>query len=127
MEPEALKISSLVDGMSEAELAETAGLFEETRYLMGDRVTQEDDFGYSFFIVLEGRVQVEVGDEVVNLLSVGDHFGEVALVTGERRNATVKALETCRLAKIMTWDFPKLMEEHPAIAGRIKASADERS
>ena len=94
---------------------------------MGDRVTREADFGYSFFVVIDGRVQVEVGDEVVAELGPGDHFGEVALVTGDKRNATVKALETCRLAKIMTWDFPKLLEEHPTLAGRIQESADRRS
>lgn len=127
MDHEALKISNLVEGMSDEELAATAKLFEESRYLMGDRVTREADFGYSFFIVLDGRVQVEVGDEVVAELGAGDHFGEVALVTGDKRNATVKAIETCHLAKIMTWDFPKLMEEHPVLAGRIKASADARS
>ena len=127
MDHEALKISSLVEGMTDDELAATAELFEESRYLMGDRVTREADFGYSFFIVLDGRVQVEVGDEVVAELGAGDHFGEVALVTGDKRNATVKALETCHLAKIMTWDFPKLMDEHPTLAGRIKASADARS
>lgn len=126
MDYEALKVSSLFDGMSNEEAAATAALFEEGKYLMGDRVTREDDFGYSFFIVIEGKVRVKVGDQVVAELATGDHFGEVALVKGERRNATVTALETCRLAKIMTWDFPKLLEEHPTIAERIRESAEQR-
>ncbi len=127
MDHEVLKVSSLFDGMSAEEAAATAKLFEEGRYLMGDRVTREDDYGYSFFIVIEGKVRVKVGDEIVAELSAGDHFGEVALVKGERRNATVTALETCRLAKIMTWDFPKLLEEHPTLAEGIRASAEERT
>jgi CRP-like cAMP-binding protein len=127
MDHEALRVSPLVEGMTDEELIETASLFEESRSLMGEAVTKEDDFGYSFFIVLDGRVRVEIGDDVVNELGPGDHFGEVALVNGEKRNATVKALETCHLAKIMTWDFPKLMDEHPVLAGRIKASAERYS
>jgi CRP/FNR family cyclic AMP-dependent transcriptional regulator len=127
MDSEALRISSLFDGMADDEASATAELFEEGRYLMGDRVTHENDFGYSFFIVVEGKVRVNVGDEVVAELVAGDHFGEVALVSGERRNATVTAIESCRLAKIMTWDFPKLLEEHPTLAGRIRASAEKRS
>ncbi len=127
MDAETLRTSSLFDGMADDEASATAELFQEGRYLMGDRVTAEDDFGYSFFIVVEGRVRVNVGDEVVAELGVGEHFGEVALVTGERRNATVTALESCRLAKIMTWDFPKLLEEHPTLAERIQTSAEKRS
>lgn len=127
MDPETLRVSSLFDGMADDEASATAELFQEGRYLMGDRVTQEDDFGYSFFIVVEGKVRVNVGGDVVAELGVGDHFGEVALVTGERRNATVTALESCRLARIMTWDFPKLLEEHPTLAERIQTSAEKRS
>ncbi len=123
MDPEALRISGLVVGMSDEELAATAELFEESRSLMGDAMTRQDDFGYSFFIVLEGRVRVDVSNDVVAELGPGDHFGEVALVNGRKRNATVKAIETCRVAKIMTWDFPKLLEQHAVLAGRIKASA----
>lgn len=126
MDHETLKISSLFDGMTEEEATATAELFEEGRYLMGDRVTREDDYGYSFFIVLAGKVRVNVGDNAVAELTPGDHFGEVALVSGERRNATVTALESCRLAKIMTWDFPKLLEEHPTLAERLRASAEQR-
>lgn len=127
MNHEPLMMSSLFTDMDDDEAAAAAALFEESRYLMGDDLTREDDFGYSFFIVLEGRVRVNVGDEVVAELAAGDHFGEVALVTGEKRNATVKALDTCRLARIMTWDFPKLLEEHPTLATRIRESADARS
>jgi CRP-like cAMP-binding protein len=126
MDHEALKVSKLFEGMSVEESTASAGLFEEGRYLMGDRVTREDDFGYSFFIVIEGKVRVNVGDAVVAELATGDHFGEVALVSGERRNATVTALESCRLAKIMTWDFPKLLEEHPTLAERLRASGEQR-
>lgn len=127
MNHESLRVSKLFHNMSDEEATAAAELFEESRYLMGDDVTREDDFGYSFFIVLSGRVRVNVGDDEVAELTVGDHFGEVSLVSGEKRNATVTALETCHLAKIMTWDFPKLLEEHPALAEGIRASAQERS
>jgi len=126
MDYEALKISSLFDGMANDEAAATAALFEEGRYLMGDRVTREDEFGYSFFIVLEGKVRVNVGGDVVAELAAGDHFGEVALVSGQKRNATVTVVESCRLAKIMMWDFPTLLEEHPTLAAGIQASAEAR-
>ena len=117
---------ALFEGMSEDELKHSAELFEPIRRLGGERVTRIDDFGYSLFLVLKGRVRVEIDGENVAELGVGDHFGEVPLVTGKKRNATVVALETCELGKIMTWDFQELMETHPVLAERIKAVAADR-
>lgn len=117
----------LFAGMDDTELRQCAAAFEETRALMGERLTTVDDFGYSFFIVLSGRVRVDIGGETVAQLGAGDHFGEVALVSGQRRNATVSALETCDLAKIMVWDFQQLTSEHPTLASRVRQAAADRS
>ena len=127
MDQQALVGIALFDGMSDAELKESAAAFEQTQVLMGKSLTSQNDFGYSFFIVLSGRVEVEIGGETVAQLGAGDHFGEVALVQGNKRNATVKALETCELAKIMTWDFQELMAHNPTLAARLKDAADKRS
>jgi CRP-like cAMP-binding protein len=126
MNIETLRGFSLFDGMSDEELERKVLLFEPIRRMAGERVTQEDDFGYSLFLVISGRLSVDHGGEVVAEIGTGDHFGEVSLVTGEKRNATVTALETCELAKIMTWDFDTLVAEHPVLAARIKAIADQR-
>jgi CRP-like cAMP-binding protein len=117
----------LFKGMSDEELQGCAKLFEQTRVLMGDVLTAKDDFGYSLCIVLEGQVKVDVDGEMVAELGAGEHFGEVALVTGAKRNATVTAMETCQLAKIMIWNFDELTERSPNLAARLKAVAEERS
>ncbi len=127
MDQQALQATALFEGMSEAEVEESAAAFEPKRVFMGEELTREGDFGYSFFVVLSGRVRVEIGGESVAELEAGDHFGEVALVNGDKRNATVKALETSELAKIMTWDFQELLETNPTLAGRLKAVAEERA
>ena len=117
----------LFDGMSDDELALAASLFEPIRRMAGERVTREADFGYSLFLVLKGRVSVNHDGDQIAELGVGDHFGEVSLVTGNKRNATVTALETCELGKIMTWDFQDLLQQHPTLAARIEAVAKDRS
>jgi len=127
MDIETLRRFELFEGMSDDELARKVELFEPIRRLAGERVTREDDFGYSLFLVINGRLKVDVGGDEIDTIEAGDCFGEVSLVTGKKRNATVTALETCELAKIMTWDFGQLMEEHPVLAGRIKAIADART
>lgn len=127
MDIETLRAFELFEGMSDEELARKLALFEPIRRLAGERVTKEDDFGYSLFLVISGRLKVDVAGEEIDTIGAGDCFGEVSLVTGQKRNATVTALETCELAKIMTWDFSQLMDEHPVLAARIKAIADERT
>ena len=51
----------------------------------------------------------------------------MSLVTGKRRNATIKALEMCEFAKIMIWDFAELLEKHPVLAARIEEVAEARA
>ena len=122
MDIETLRGFSLFEGLSDDDLEREVVLFEPIRRMAGERVTKEDDFGYSLFLVISGRLSVDHGGEIVAEIGTGDHFGEVSLVTGKKRNATVTALETCELAKIMTWDFDTLLAEQPLLAGRIKAS-----
>lgn len=126
MDIETLRGFSLFEGLSDDDLEREVVLFEPIRRMAGERVTKEDDFGYSLFLVISGRLSVDHGGEIVAEIGTGDHFGEVSLVTGKKRNATVTALETCELAKIMTWDFDTLLAEQPLLAGRIKAVVDQR-
>lgn len=126
MDIETLRGFSLFEGLSDEDLEREVVLFEPIRRMAGERVTKEDDFGYSLFLVISGRLSVDHGGEIVAEIGTGDHFGEVSLVTGKKRNATVTALETCELAKIMTWDFDTLLAEQPLLAGRIKAVVDQR-
>ena len=121
-----LSAIEIFDGLNDEKLTQCASLFQATDVLMGERLTKEDDFGYSLVLILHGSVAVKVGDEVVNELSAGDHFGEVALLEHKRRTATVVARETCRVAKLMTWDFDKLLAVDPVIKERLDAAAAAR-
>lgn len=127
MDTESLAEVALFEGMTDEELQDCAQAFKPVQVLMGRELTTEDDFGYSFYVVLEGKVRVELVAGGSVDLEKGDHFGEVALVTGNKRNATVKAVETCQLGKMMTWDFQQLLERNAAFESRIQASVAERS
>lgn len=116
----------LLSDMTDDELANVAAHFTEVQVRSGDELTHEDEYGAAFYIVLDGQVRVKIHNEAVVELGPGDHFGEVALVTGERRNATIKAIDSCRLAKMMGWDFSELLAKNPALAGRIRTSAENR-
>ena len=126
MDRDAFAGTKLFEGMTDEEIADAAEHFLPVEVRVGDELTHEDDFGYSFFVVLDGHVRVEVGDEVVAQLGPGDHFGEVALVKGHKRNATVKATDHGHLAKMMIWDFRELMDKSPVLAARLEAAAEAR-
>lgn len=117
---------SLFDGLSDDELADCASSFDEVEVLTGTKMTEKDDFGYSFFVVLSGALSVERNGTEVARLGAGDSFGEQALLGDDRRNATVTALERTRVAKMMVWDVNELLEKNQVLAGRIQEIADSR-
>jgi len=127
MDAENLAAIALFEGMSEDELADCASNFEEVEVLTGASMTEKDDFGYSLFVVLSGSVRVDVDGTEVAQLGAGDFFGEQALVSGDRRNATVVANERTSLAKMMVWDVNELMEKNETLANRIREVAESRS
>lgn len=117
---------SLFEGLSDEKLTECANLFKTEDVLMGDMLTKEDDFGYSLVLIIRGNVAVKVAGEVVAELHAGDQFGEVSLIEHQKRNASVVALETCHVAKVMTWDFEKFLAVDPVIKERLDAAAAAR-
>jgi CRP-like cAMP-binding protein len=118
---------ALFEGLPESELRSCAELMRRTEVLMGNKLTTEADFGYSFFVVLKGRVRVSAGNAVLAEIAAGDHFGEVSLLHHDKRNATVVALETCELAKVMAWDFDTFKNVSPKLVERLEVAAGERS
>lgn len=117
---------SLFEGLSDDELAKCASNFDEVEVLTGAKMTEKDDFGYSFFVVLSGSLAVERNGDEVARLGPGDSFGEQALLGGDRRNATVTALERTRVAKMMVWNVNDLLEQNEVLAARIQEIAESR-
>jgi putative peptide zinc metalloprotease protein len=63
-------------------------------------VVTQGDASDGFYVIVSGQAQVERDDEVIAPLRAGDHFGEVALLEGGRRNATVRATTPARILRI---------------------------
>lgn len=103
-----------------------AELFHDATVLTAERLAREGDFGYRFFVVLEGTAVVRIDDEDVATLGPGDFFGEIALLKEERRTAVVQATSRMRIGSMMIWDFRELLEEKPEIAARVDATIAER-
>ncbi|MFB2917518.1 mechanosensitive ion channel domain-containing protein [Aerosakkonema funiforme] len=82
---------------------------------------RENDPGDAFFIILEGTVEVfveKINKHLVNL-TVGQFFGELALMLGIPRTATVRAIEETILFAINKAGFQQLLQEHPELFEEI--------
>jgi len=84
----------------------------------------EDEEGDTLFVILKGKVKVttfsESGKEVIfSILNEGDFFGDMSLLDGKPRSATVISIEESELRLIRRNDFNKLIETHPGIALRV--------
>jgi CRP-like cAMP-binding protein len=121
-----LRPSALFEGLSDEDLEQCAGRFEEMELLSGSGIAKEGDFSYKFFVVLEGEVDVLRDFDLVARLGAGDFFGEMGASADQPRNARVVAHTRCDLAVMMAWDFKTMLKEFPDVANRIDAKVAER-
>src|SRR5262249_43299208 len=108
----------LFRGLSRIDLAKLLPELEDARFAAGEVLFREGDVGEALFVLRAGRVEVEAGGGAfgpVRLaeLGAGDCLGELALLTGEPRNATARALTPIDAWRLGKDRFEGLVVEHP--------------
>lgn len=112
------------------------GLAEKmaTKYFgRGEVLIEQGSEGDSFFIIEQGRVEVMVKQEEgrkpsrVAVLGPRDFFGEMSLLAGDRRTATVRAIEDTRVAVLDREPFAEVIEENPEVAAEMASIYYARS
>jgi len=124
---ERLKAVPLFSSLSPDDLQAICGRFEARQVKAGTNLTTEGAPGYSFFVIENGNVDVEQDGTVVNTLGPGDYFGETAIISGERRNATVSASTDVDLLVLFGTEFRILERDCPDIAVDIVNKMSERA
>jgi putative oxidoreductase len=99
-------------------------LGQEVSVSTGTRIVSQGEDPEYFYVIQSGRVRVfrETADRIqTNLteLGAGAYFGEVALVTGQPRSASVEALEDATLIKVSKDEFDRLLDQNPQLARHI--------
>ena len=121
-----LKKVPLFAGLDDRELGQIADTMQERRFAAGSTVMQEGAAGAGFFVVESGEASVESGGDKKATLGPGDYFGEIALLTGSVRTASIIA-ETDMVCYGMTsWDFKPLVESNSAIAWKLLTAMAEK-
>jgi CRP-like cAMP-binding protein len=101
------------------ELNEIASLTTDIDVKAGDILCKEGDFGLEFFVVVEGEAKVTIGDEEVATVGPGGFFGEMALLDGGARIATVTAATPMRLLVLTRREFRGALAASPSIAEKM--------
>jgi CRP/FNR family cyclic AMP-dependent transcriptional regulator len=121
-----LKKVPLFAGLEDRELQEIAAQMRERKFGAGDSVTQEGAGGAGFFVVESGEAAVTVAGEERGTIGAGDYFGEIALLTGSDRTATITAKSDMVCWGMTPWDFRPLVEGNSTIAWKLlTAMADK--
>ena len=117
---EALAAVPLFSQFSRKDLSRLNRAVVERSYKKGDTIVKEGEQAVAFFVIVKGKVEVShtTGSRAskLNDLAPGDAFGEMSLLDGGPRAATVKALEDTTCLVLSRWDFVAELRTNPHIA-----------
>jgi CRP-like cAMP-binding protein len=108
------------------DLKRVADSMKEMSFAAGQEVVAEGKSGVGFFVILEGTARVSQGGEDRALLRAGDYFGEMALIDGDDRAASVHAVDDLRCATMTTWNFRPFVRDHPDISWALLTALVKR-
>jgi small-conductance mechanosensitive channel len=125
-----LLVQPLFIGMQADELEELAKSTIHLRFGAGEKIIEQGKPGKSMYILADGsaEVKVEHNGELVRVgrLGQGDCFGEISLLTGEPRTATVIAESDCEVVKIEKSAMRALLLQHPRLAETLSETLAAR-
>lgn len=117
---------SLFSGCSSGDLQRLARAADEVSVGAGTILTTQGDVGREAFIVLDGTACVERDGQVVATLGPGDHVGELSLLDGGPRTATVTATTDVALLVLSRPAFNGVLDEIPTLAHKLLVSLAHR-
>jgi CRP-like cAMP-binding protein len=116
----------LFAGLTLDQRATVAQACEEITVDAGTTLVREGDVGHGAFAITNGAVEVVHDREVLRTLGPGDVFGEIAVLSGGRRTATVRATTDVTLVTVLNRELWRMERECPEIADALRATIAER-
>lgn len=114
-----LKKASPFARLSPERIRRIAGQLVPVHANAGEAVISEGDEADRFYLIRRGRFEVVQGTRRIAELGAGDVFGEIALLTGGRRIATVRALEGSELLALSKPDFEAVVHDDTGVRGQM--------
>jgi CRP-like cAMP-binding protein len=123
---ELLQQVPLFKSLSEKQLRTLASEMTERRFGEGTELTAEGSGGAGFFVIESGSAKVTVDGQERSTLGKGDFFGEIALIDGGSRTATITGATDGVAYGLTRWQFKPLIEMHGEIAWALLETMAQR-
>ena len=121
-----LEAMPLFRGCTPKELERIDGLTCTSEVPAGTMLCRQGQFGREAFIVISGQARVAIDGAEIAALGPGSFFGEMSVLDGNRRAATVEALTPMRVLVLSTQDLNFLLDDVPGVARRMLAALSGR-
>jgi CRP/FNR family cyclic AMP-dependent transcriptional regulator len=112
----------LFSACSNKELQKIAKASDEIAIEAGRVLVEQDGVGREAYVVIDGEASVKRGNRRIASMGPGDHFGELALLDGGPRTATVVAETPMKVLVLGQREFAGLLDEVPGLAHKILAN-----
>ena len=106
-------------------IAEVAQRLRHREVASGTTILRKGESGDCMYFIVTGEVAVQLSSQTLQLVD-GDFFGELALITGDRRSATATTSKPTQLLVLDIADFRDLAARHPELTDAIQREADLR-
>src|SRR5918996_1061613 len=123
MDAATLETIPLFAGLTLDQRERIGGVCQEIEIEAGATLLREGDFGYAMFAILDGAADVLKDGAVIRTLQPGDVFGEIAVLAGGRRTATVAARTPMRLVTVLNRDVWAMEQESPKVGAALRATS----
>ena len=126
MDPRDVQSIPLFAGLSKDDQAVVAQYAGEVDVDAGTVLAQEGKLAYEFFAIQEGTADVTLGGQHAAALGPGDFFGEIGLLGGDRRVATVVASSEMSLIVLTGSQLRAIDSRMPGVAERVRSAMAQR-
>ncbi len=96
------------------------------KYQAGDLIFEDGDIGENMYVVVEGEVEIFIADKLMSSITIGDIFGEMALIETKPRCATAVAKTPCALVWVDRKRFAELVQQMPMFSVFVMRVLAER-
>ena len=110
---------NLFSDVSDKDLRGIASSLKRRAFSQGDHIVSEGESGVGFFFIESGSVAVTKDGTRLATLGTGDHFGEIALLAGADRTATITADSDVVCWGMPAWNFRPLVREQPSVTIKL--------
>jgi CRP-like cAMP-binding protein len=127
MNPAMVDSVALFDDVPKRVRHQVSGWADECHVPAGETLIRQGDYAREFFVILDGTAEVVRDGKRIAQLGPGDFFGEIAMLNGPCRTASVTAVTDMQVLVVAPREFSTMLHEAPAIAEQVKGAAAARS